>query len=207
MAEHIGMPSVVIPNPYQDDVFRLLPELKRTKDLIFVGRLVSDKGVDLLIRALVLLRQRGLEPMLTVVGDGPEREALQELVNREDLEKQVHFLGALPPRAIARALNEHRIVVVPSRWAEPFGLVALEGIACGCVVIGSEQGGLAEAIGPCGLTFPNGDVEALADRLAMVLTESSLCSELLQNAETHLAPHRRKAVAGAYLEMMRGVLA
>ena len=103
-------------------------------------------------------------------------------------------------------LRRHRIVVVPSLWAEPFGMVALEGLASGCVIIGSDQGGLPEAIGPCGLTFPNGDVNALAEKIEMALADRRIASYLLDGVEPHLAKHRPAFVAGRYLDVMRSAL-
>ena len=79
VAEDIRRESLIIPNPYRNRVFRVLPETARARKLIFVGRLVSDKGVDLLLRALGIMRREGLEPELTVVGAGPEAENLSAL--------------------------------------------------------------------------------------------------------------------------------
>jgi glycosyltransferase involved in cell wall biosynthesis len=98
-------------------------------------------------------------------------------------------------------LNEHRLMVVPSRWQEPFGIVALEGIACGCVVVGSEDGGLRDAIGPCGVTFPNGDAKALAQTLFRLLTDEGRLSGYRTGAEAHLSRHRKAEVAKSYLEV------
>ncbi len=206
MAGQIGAPSTILSNPYQDDVFRRMPEIPRVRELIFVGRLVSQKGVDLLIEALGRLRQRGLEPELTLVGAGPEEAALREEARKRGVEGQIAFAGVYTGVDLARLLNAHRVMVVPSRWAEPFGIVALEGIACGCLVIGSEQGGLAEAIGPCGLTFPNGDGEALAARIETALADPRLAAALEEKAGAHLAPYGRKAAAAAYLRWMEGLV-
>ena len=202
VAEHIGVPSEIIPNPYQDDVFNLMSGVERDRELVFVGRLVSDKGVDLLIHALALLRKRGLTPRLTVAGSGPEEAALRELARTEGVAPQVNFAGPHTGADLARILNAHQVIVIPSRWAEPFGLVALEGIACGCVPVGSEQGGLAEAIGPGGLTFENSSVSGLALKLQEALCDAGLRDRLLANAKEHLLPHSRKAVGEAYLRVM-----
>jgi len=94
---------------------------------------------------------------------------------------------------------------VPSRYQEPFGIVALEGIACGCVVVGSEGGGLREAIGPCGLTFPNGDASALARCLAQLLRDDESVRALRRPAAQHLLRFRRAKVAGEYLRLMRSL--
>lgn len=201
VAEHVAAPSVIIPNAYRADVFRVMPQVVRDKDLVFVGRLVSDKGADLLLDALALLKSRGLKPLLTVVGCGPEESALRHQARKLDLANQVEFTGVKRDTELAGILNAHRIMVVPSLWKEPFGIVALEGIACGCVVVGSEGGGLKDAIGPCGVTFPNGNVEALADAIGGLLTDEAKLQSFRAGAETHLALHHPAAVARAYLQV------
>src|SRR5207302_7541699 len=158
-------------NPYDNGVFRLLPNIVRDKTIAFLGRLVSDKGADLLLQAIKLLQHEGLMPDLTIIGAGPEEQGLRQLTHELGLDRQVTFVGEKSGAPLAELLNRHRILVVPSRWAEPFGVVALEGIACGCVVIGSESGGLKEAIGPCGLVYENGNVRALADQLKRSLND------------------------------------
>ncbi|MFL6583908.1 MAG: glycosyltransferase, partial [Chthoniobacterales bacterium] len=200
VAETMPSPSAVIGNPYDEALFKIVPGTARNSDLIFVGRLVSDKGADLFLDALVHLRNSGLRPSATIVGDGPERAPLEKQTDREQL--SVTFTGARSSQEIARLLNRHRILVVPSRWAEPFGIVALEGAACGCVVIGSGAGGLPEAIGPCGLTFARGDAAALADRIALLLGDDRKCDELRAASGPHLAQFTTVKVADVYLAKM-----
>jgi len=203
IADQISGHSFVIGNPYDETAFRLLPSVARDKSLIFVGRLVSDKGVDLLLRALKRLQSENLRPDLTIVGSGPEQQKLQELTRELALDRQVTFAGQKQGAELAEVLNQHQVLVAPSRWAEPFGVVALEGIACGCVVVGSEKGGLKEAIGPCGLTFVNGDTGALASQLKRLLAEPELQSRLRQHADEHLAKFKSDAVVAAYLRIMQ----
>jgi glycosyltransferase involved in cell wall biosynthesis len=199
VARRIGAKAVQIGNPYDPETFMLLPGCVRDRSLVFLGRLVSDKGADVLLRALGLLRERNLTPSLTVIGGGPEDAALRALSAELGLGAQVNFAGALAGAPLAAMLNRHRILVVPSRWAEPFGIVALEGIACGCVVIGSEQGGLPSAIGPCGCTVPNGDAPALAAAIERVLGDGQLQAQYRAGAPEHLARHTVPSVAAAYL--------
>lgn len=201
VAGHLDTPSVVIPNAYRDEIFRRLPEVPRTEDLIFVGRLVSDKGADVLLEALGLLAARGIAPGLTIVGDGPERPALEAQARALGGAARVSFLGARHGEEIARLLNAHRILVVPSRYDEPFGIVALEGIACGCLVIGSRGGGLKEAIGRCGLTFRNGDAGELAGLLAAALADPDRFALSPGDVADHLARHRGGAMVSAYLQV------
>lgn len=201
VADHVESHSVIIPNAYRADVFRHLPQMTRNRDLVFVGRLVSDKGGDLLLDALASLSSRGLKPTLTIVGTGPEESGLRIQTNDLDLAGQVEFAGVRKDIQLAEILNTHRIMVVPSRWREPFGIVALEGIACGCVVVGSEDGGLKDAIGPCGVTFPNGDAEALAEAIFALLTNDQKLESLQTGSHAHLALHQPAAVAKAYLQV------
>lgn len=205
VAKTVSPDCGVIANPYRDDLFRKDPSVRPDRDLVFLGRLVSDKGADLLIDALEKLRGRSLAPTLSIIGGGPEEPALQEQVRRAGLENQVQFLGKRTGEDLVRELQRHRVMVIPSRWLEPFGIVALEALACGLVPVVSSGGGLPDAIGSCGLTFPNGDAEALAARLEEILSNPSRQAELLAGAEAHLARHSRGAVATAYLEELRSV--
>ncbi len=206
VAERLPVAAEQIGNPYPADVFGLRAEVPRTRELAFLGRLVSDKGADVLVEALAILRDdTGLTPDLTMVGEGPELAALRALADRLAVSGQITFAGQQTGETLVRTLNAHRVLVVPSRLPEPFGVVALEGAACGCVVVGSEEGGLPDAIGPCGLLFPNGDAPALADALARVLTDDSLRAEVAAAAPAHLERHHPRQVAAAYLRIFERV--
>jgi glycosyltransferase involved in cell wall biosynthesis len=203
----LPVPASVIGNPYQDELFHVLAGTARDRDIIFVGRLVSDKGVDVLLDALHSLRNgRGLRPTVTIVGDGPEREAISQQICAYDLDDQVVLAGIQQGPALVKLLNQHKILVVPSRWKEPFGVVALEGIACGCVVVGSADGGLSEAIGPCGVTFPNGDSGDLAAALVPLLTSIGEIERYRSGAANHLRQHSVRSIATLYLKVFRDVV-
>jgi glycosyltransferase involved in cell wall biosynthesis len=203
LARALPTPATVISNPYDDGLFqKRIPTRDRSQDVVFVGRLIKEKGLKNVLLALDLLRQRGREIHLTVVGPGPEAEVCRELSSNLGLSGQVTFVGAASPAQIAEICNAHRIAVVPSVWEEPFGIVALEAIACGCAVVGSTAGGLPEAIGPCGLTYPKTSVGDLAARLEQLMTEPRLL-EMLQNyAKGHLVKHTRHAIASRYLSFI-----
>ncbi|CAN5411573.1 hypothetical protein BH20VER3_BH20VER3_10150 [soil metagenome] len=122
--------STIIHNPYDARKFDL-PNVSqtRTKDLVFLGRLVSEKGIDLLLEALASLEATGLHPSLTIVGAGPELARMREMTVLMGLTEQVSFVGPKQGPELADLLHQHRILAVPSRYDEPFGVVALEGIA------------------------------------------------------------------------------
>jgi glycogen synthase len=199
--------STVIPNPY--DARRFGPGSlveKRSGDLVFLGRLVSEKGIDVLLKALAKLRAHGLTPKLTIIGAGPELSIMQQMAAALELNDQVIFAGLRREEELAILLRKHKILVVPSRYDEPFGVVALEGIACGCVVVGSRGGGLPEAIGPCGITVPNGDASALARALEQLLLDPNEQKRFLIRAPEHLAKFHPTTIAEAYLTLFHAKL-
>jgi glycosyltransferase involved in cell wall biosynthesis len=197
---HVGYNGLVVPNPYDSKIFQLLPGVERNHSLVFLGRLVSDKGCDLLIQSLAMLRDTGLSVPLTIIGSGPEEDKLKQLATTLELSSQVRFMGALKGRALAEELNRHQVLAVPSRWEEPFGVVALEGIACGCLVVGSSAGGLGDAIGYCGVTFRNGDVADLANAIRELLQRPEYL-ERRRLMSNHLYNHRSEVVAERYLKI------
>lgn len=208
VAAPLPVRAELIGNPYQAEVFGLRPDVPRADALVFLGRLVSDKGADTLLEALAILKNTdpGMTPPLTVVGDGPELPALRALAERLGVAGQVTFVGQQTGETLVRTLNAHRVLVAPSRLAEPFGVVALEGAACGCVVVGSAGGGLPDAVGPCGLLFPNGDAPALSRALRTALTDDSLRERVAAAAPAHLARHSPGEVAAAYLRLFERAL-
>jgi len=201
VAQRMPTKCTVIPNPVDLSIYQARDgNNARSKDIVFLGRLVSDKGCDLLIEALDRLG-RDVRPSLTVIGDGPERLRLQQMVKDRNFSQQVTFVGAPSSEQVSSLLHQHKIMVVPSRYEESFGVVALEGAAAGCFIIGSDGGGLAEAIGPAGITFRRNDAVDLANKLADVCANFPA---LDQNAiETHLALHRPDRIAELYLNVMK----
>lgn len=204
VAEHVGGDSVVIGPPHDDSMFRAAPATARQRDLLFVGRLVSSKGVEVLLGAMDELRQRGNTAELTVVGDGPELPALAEKVRALRLGKRVHFTGPLAGEALRDAFRSHRILIVPSVKPETFGIVAVEAIACGCVVAGSDAaGGLTDAIGPCGPSFKSGDPRALARCIESLLADPQKLAAYRARAPEHVAQFTADRVARRYLEVVQ----
>ncbi|OKH40423.1 glycosyl transferase family 1 [[Phormidium ambiguum] IAM M-71] len=201
LAEQLPASSTIIPNPYREDMFFEIPEIPRNKELVFLGRLVSDKGADLLLEALAKIKALGLTPKLTIIGNGPEESSLREQAKHLEISDQVDFVGAKVNQELTKLLNAHKIMVIPSRWQEPFGIVALEGIACGCVVVGSEQGGLKDAINSCGVTFPNGDIAALTQILFDLLSNEKQLLKYQENAKLHLAKHQALVIAKSYINV------
>lgn len=205
VAKALPVKSTLIFNPFEPGEFTPSAPEERGRDIVFLGRLVSDKGCDVVLRALVILKTKGLYPSFTVIGDGPEMVALKRMAADLALSEQVTFRGALG-KGRGREVTQHKIMVVPSIWIEPFGVVALEGLAAGCAVVASNSGGLPEAVGQCGLLFPNGDAKALAAALMKLLDDPSLRNNLLLEKDRHLRQFEPETVARQYLDIFASVM-
>ncbi|MGB0064269.1 MAG: glycosyltransferase family 4 protein [Terracidiphilus sp.] len=202
IAADLPVNSTIVANPFESSEFVDSGASPRDKDIVFLGRLVSDKGCDLVLRALALLRRDGLNPSFTVIGDGPELPALKRLAAELGLADQVQFLGTVG-KGRGEIVARHKVMVIPSTWEEPFGVVALEGIAAGCALVAARSGGLPEAVGPCGLLFPKGDASALASALQEVITNASLREKLMARRSEHLERFQPETVARRYLEIFQ----
>ena len=205
IAASLPVKSEIIGNPFEPGEFRDLGNEYHTKDIVFMGRLVSAKGCDVALRSLAILMNEGMRPSFTIIGDGEEAVRLKQLTADLGLGDQVTFLGAMR-EGRGREVARHKVLVAPSVWDEPFGVVALEGIAAGCAVAASAGGGLPEAVGPCGLLFPNGNAEALAARLKELLTKPGLREKLLAERSRHLEQFLPENVAKRYLEVFEAAI-
>jgi glycosyltransferase involved in cell wall biosynthesis len=168
------------------------PIAERARNVLFVGRLVEKKGCAHLVRAMAAVRSRAPAARLTIIGDGDERVALQRLV--AGLGVRATFLGAQPAVAVARELEQARVLCLPSVAAangdtEGFGQVLLEAQACGVPVVTSARGGAEEGIcdGVTGFAFAEGDEPALADRLTRILVNDHLATTMSVEATRFVA--------------------
>lgn len=198
VAERLPVKSAVIHNCYDTALFYDEEKAVRSKDVLFVGRLVSDKGCDLLLDACIDLWRTGKQFSLTITGDGPDRRMLEEKVRSASVEDKVEFCGFRKGQALRETFHQHKIQVVPSKWKEPFGIVALEGLACGCKVLCSDEGGLPEAVGSFGYTFKRNSKEDLIAKLSDLLDDKIIIQPGLR---AYLDEHSPAKVAKAYLDV------
>jgi glycogen(starch) synthase len=113
--------------------------------ILFVGRLVEQKGVEYLLRAVYYAREKFPDVRLKIVGEGPFRPLLERLCTNLTISREVDFLGWKTGPELARLYQQARLAVVPSIY-EPFGMTALEALACGRPVVASRVGGLKEIV-------------------------------------------------------------
>lgn len=204
VADTIPGPHTIVPN-----TFRPLFDQENTPDdsersgLLLVGRLVSVKGVDVAIEALKKLRTRGVKQSLTICGDGPDREMMEQRVSDYGLEKYVFFEGWTTPKELVQYYQHAAVTLIPSRY-EPFGIVALEAIASGSPVVASQVNGLPESVGDCGILVEPENPDALANGITQAL-QSDIRDRLRSAMPAHIERHRINRVAMDYLDVIEQV--
>jgi glycosyltransferase involved in cell wall biosynthesis len=144
----------------------------------FAGRLVREKGVDLLVDAVT---QLPLAHAL-ILGDGPERRALEGRAAERGAGNRIHFAGGVPSLEVPRWLAALDCLVLPSRtargWKEQFGRVLVEAMAAGVPVVGSSSGEIPNVIGDAGRVFQEDDARALLAELRALAGSGALREEL-----------------------------
>lgn len=165
-----------IPNGVDAASFRLTHSNRTVESeplrVAFLGRLLYDKGAHVLLDAVERLQAQGLALKVSVIGSpdfyrSPSHDEdpyVRRVRHRID-QLGGQYIPHLDRREVPGILGRQDILVVPSLFPEPFGLVVLEGMAAGCVVLASDIGGLPASVGSAGHLFPPGDADALADLL------------------------------------------
>jgi glycogen(starch) synthase len=202
-----GLPGPVIPNSYNEELFREMPDVTRDRDVVYLGRLKQFKGPDIVVDALAKLATGGKRLTATMIGMGPQKAELKDSATAAGIGNLIDFPGTMQGEALARMINRHRILVAPSRWEEPFGLVALEGLACGSVVIVANSGGLPEVVGPCGPVVPKNDPTALAAELDRLTSNPEILASYRQRIPQQLAKFRKAAMIDACEALIRETVA
>ena len=188
----IGPDAVVIPNGADLEMFHYERNGKgvdRPLRGLSAGRMAPEKGIHTLLQALSLLRQRGQlrDIHLTLVGDGPGgyKSRLQQIIAEGELEPYVNFDQPVPIGDMPALLALYDVLFLPSEWQEPLANIMLEAMAEGLLVIGTLTGGSGEVLSHLrtGLAFPAGDVDALADLIATIISDRALLERLSKNGQ------------------------
>ena len=160
--------------------------------------------MDVLLRALRQLKLSGDDSEAYDCGRRPGGGIAAEMVPRLELNGQVTFAGVKRGAELVRELNRHRDSGGSFDLRTSLSaLLRSRGSPAAACVVGSEGGGLREAIGPCGMTFPNGDATALANCLRELLSDAGRISAFRNQAAGHLAHFTKVNVADAYLNILQ----
>jgi glycogen(starch) synthase len=158
----------------------------------YVGRLVSEKGLSLMVAAAARLKADAFEFQLKFIGDGPERHKLEASISSLGLDERVRFTGYLSGDNLLRAMEDVTAFLMPSIWEETAGLSAIEQMMKGRLVIASDIGGLGEIVNGAGLKFPAGDLEGLVDCMRRVLEYPEVVK--------HLGPRARERASHLFAQ-------
>ncbi len=197
----------VVPNGIDLEIYTPDPAVERFPEptALYLGRVKRYKRVDLPVRAIALLRDRGVAGRLLVAGRGEEIETVARLARRLGLgEDRVSFLGFV---ADARKLELFRRawVHVLTSPKEGWGIANLEAAACGTATVASDSPGLRDSVrdGRTGYLVPHGDVAALTDRLGALFTRPDLRDQLGSGAREFAEGFSWEASAQGVLEVLR----
>lgn len=205
LAPEITAVLSVIPNGVDPATFAAAPAFAHARPYVLaVGRLVRQKGFDVLLEAFARLDRKTGELDLLVAGDGPERGPLEAARARLGLQEHVHLLGALDQGRVAALYRGALLVACPSRW-EGLPLVCLEGMASGRPIVATAVDGIPDAVrdGETGVLVPPERPDALADALAGLLADPAARERLGKSGQRVVAEHFAwPMVARRYLEVL-----
>ncbi len=146
-------------------------------EILYTGQLIRGKGVDILLRAMQRVAEAGIGfDRLRIVGSGNAEGGLKQLAGELGLADRVTFHGFLPHEELMPYYDTAAVVVVPSRWPEPFGMVGLEAMLRGKPVVGADAGGIPDWLedGVTGFLFQVGSDSSLAEKLGKLLQDAEL---------------------------------
>ncbi|MEK7476868.1 MAG: glycosyltransferase [Candidatus Coatesbacteria bacterium] len=177
----------------------------------YLGRLVPEKGIDLLLEALGVLRGRGVDARLIVQGGGPAERDLRGRSDRLGLGAAVEWRAAAPHGRVPDILASLHVLVLPSRsvpgWKEQFGHVLIEAMAMGIPVVGSTCGEIPRVIGREDAVFPEGDAGALARLLERACRDDGWRAGLAQAGVSRVREnYTHEKVARAMVRLWTRVL-
>lgn len=180
----------------------------------YIGRLVKEKGVEILLQAVAQLCREGESAhliTLVIIGNGPWRASLEAQIKDNGLADHTRLLPAMPPAEIAQQICKLDVLVLPSKtthvWKEQFGRVLIEAMACKIPVIGSNSGAIPEVIGDAGLIFPEGDAQALAKCLRHLRESPALRAELVERGNRRVQRfYTQEVIAAKTIEYYDQVL-
>ncbi len=210
VASRLNAPRLTVAyTPYDLSRFKPAKVSEHTLyDFIFVGRLVNEKGILDLLDAFATLKRdpRFQNSRLAIVGDGPIRSEIEDRIHELRIGVDVDLLGRKQGVELVEAMSRARVGVVPSRWEEPMGGVALELLASGRRLIVSAYGGIAECVEDVALTFPNGDSDALSHCMAMSITDTEFELNHRKKVDQAIDKFGERALTIGYVKLYSQVL-
>jgi len=220
LEHHFHLPSekiIVIPNAIETSKYERRIDREAVKRrygiapyekiVLFIGRLVPQKGVEYLVKAIPLILQQHRDVKFVIAGDGWSKNYLEDMARSAGFADKVRFLGFISDSELTELTMSSDVLVVPSVY-EPFGIVALEGMAAGVPVVAASVGGLSEIIehDRTGVLVYPKNLESLAWGVNRVLSDPGYSNWLVQNAKRKVQEvYSWEAVARRTIEVYENV--
>lgn len=174
----------------------------------YVGRLVEEKGLEILLHAVSKLTGPWT---LQILGDGPDRKRLEQMAQWLGIAPRVTFDQKMPTHHLPHYFSGLDVLVLPSvsrpNWKEQFGRVLIEAMACDVITVGARSGAIPEVIGEAGLTFAEGNAEELQQHLQRLLDDVPLRKTLRQKGHRHVTEnYTQAAIARNTVAVYRQIL-
>ena len=202
--------QIVAYTPYPINRFKSVNNINSNwkYDFIYVGRLVSEKGLPELINAFNLLVSTPgyQDKKLAIIGSGGMKHQLESMIEDLHLQANVSLLGSKFGSELVNVISQGKIGIVPSAYEEPMGGVSLELLAAGKNIIVSEFGGHTECVGEAGLKFKNGEAKSLYECMLKLLTDDILAKQQQENALTQLELFDELALTKNYVDIYIDVI-
>ncbi|MDI2112156.1 glycosyltransferase family 4 protein [Commensalibacter nepenthis] len=188
LSHHVTGNVTILPNMIDfQEIPAYVPITERQRTILFVGRVVADKGADLFVQICEQFLQ--IDPTWTVemIGadrfdvNSPQTPFIQQL-KQQIKSKQIYMTGYLPYDQVLQKMAHASAVIMPSRWSEPFGMTALEAMACGTPLLVSSVGALPQIVGQGGVFIDPKKTEQAAIMLSKLLNDIQLQQELSTKA-------------------------
>lgn len=186
------------------DVANPLMESQQKPVFVFAGNVIPRKGVKELLQACALLKQQGHDDFtLVVVGDGAQRSELEDYVQKEDIEDQVAWVGAVEYEAVGAYFSAADVFVFPTR-EDVWGLVLVEAMMFGKPVLASRWAGATEMVedGGNGYVFDPYEPERLAELMARFIEQPALIEQMGQRSQVLMEDHQLEKVAKSLTEVV-----
>ncbi|ESA37701.1 glycosyl transferase [Leptolyngbya sp. Heron Island J] len=189
----------VMPQMGVDETFftpDLIDHSREEINIGFLGRIVPEKGIDLMLKAAHQLKQQNLRFKVTICGSGPAQAELEQMANQLDVEQYIDWQGAVTHEQVPAEMAKFDVLVLPSRsvetWKEQFGHVLIESMVMGIPTVGSTCGEIPNVINNPNLVFEEDDADGLAAILSRLILDEdfrqsmgSYCLERAQQNYTH----------------------
>lgn len=197
--------QIRIYNPFPIDTFRNCKSELFEYEFMYLGRIVSEKGISTLLNAFSIVNAKNKYRLL-IIGNGDWQEKMENLAKTLNIENYVDFVGKKTGDELLKYVSLAKIAIIPSEWYEPMGVVAVELLAAGKNLIVSEYGGLKECVEGSALTFKNGDASELAKKMLYLSKNKKIQKKHLFNSKDQLKKFETSLLIEEYISILKEIV-